>query len=64
MTPAVASFFKKYQSQAPTEGVDLLGHYLGGWGYALLQLLGDAIEGTKSLNDDQIADYIRSNSQP
>ena len=60
MTPAVASFFKKYQSLAPTEGVDPLGYYLGGWGYALLQLLGDAIEGTKSLNDDQIADYIRS----
>jgi branched-chain amino acid transport system substrate-binding protein len=60
MTPAVASFFKKYQSLAPTEGVDLLGYYLGGWGYALLQLLGDAVEGTKSLNDDQIADYIRS----
>jgi branched-chain amino acid transport system substrate-binding protein len=60
MTPAVASFFEKYQSLAPIAGVDPLGYYLGGWGYALFQLLGEGIEGAKSLNDDQIADYIRS----
>jgi branched-chain amino acid transport system substrate-binding protein len=29
------------------------------WAYAYLQVLGDAIEATKSLNDDTLADYIR-----
>ena len=60
MTPATAAFFKKYQSLAPGAGVDPLGYYLGGWGYALLQMLGDAIAGANSIDDDKIADYIRS----
>jgi branched-chain amino acid transport system substrate-binding protein len=59
LTPAAAAFFKKYQSLASSAGVDPLGYYLGGWGYALLHLLGDAIEGANSINDDKIADYIR-----
>jgi len=29
------------------------------WAYADLQVLGDAIAATKSLNDDVLADYIR-----
>ena len=36
-----------------------LGYYLGTWGYAYLELLGNAITGAKSLNDDQIASYLR-----
>ncbi len=59
MAPA-ADFFKKYQARAASEGVDPLGYYLGGWGYAYLQVLGDAVEGSKSINDDKIADYLRS----
>jgi branched-chain amino acid transport system substrate-binding protein len=53
------AFFKKYQARAKAEGVDPLGYYLGGWGYAYIQVLGDAIKGAKSLNDDVLADYIR-----
>ena len=41
------------------EGVDPLGYYLGGWGYAYIQVLGDAIKGAKSLEDDKLADYMR-----
>jgi branched-chain amino acid transport system substrate-binding protein len=59
MAPA-ADFFKKYQAQAPAKGIDPLGYYLGGWGYAYLQLLGDAINGAKSINDDKLAEYIRT----
>ena len=44
MAPA-ADFFKKYQARAPGLGIDPLGYYLGGWGYAYLQVLGDAIVG-------------------
>ena len=37
MAPA-ADFFKKYQARQG-RGVDPLGYYLGGWGYAYLQVL-------------------------
>ena len=59
MAPASA-FFKTYQERAKTEGVDPLGYYLGGWGYAYLQVLGQAVKGANSINDDKIADYLRS----
>jgi len=61
MAPA-ADFFKKYQSRAASQGVDPLGYYLGGWGYAYFQVLQQAIEGTKSINDDKLADFMRSHS--
>ncbi|HEX4408123.1 MAG TPA: amino acid ABC transporter substrate-binding protein [Xanthobacteraceae bacterium] len=59
MAPA-ADFFKKYQERAKAEGVDPLGYYLGGWGYSYFQVLGQAIEGAKSINDDKLAEYLRS----
>ena len=56
LAPA-ASFFKIYQERARAEGIDPLGYYLGGWGYAYFQLLGEAIEGAKTLDDEKLADY-------
>jgi branched-chain amino acid transport system substrate-binding protein len=61
LTPDVEAFLKEYQSRAGGEGVDPLGYYLGTWGYAYIELLGKAVEGAKSLNDDKIAEYIRAN---
>jgi branched-chain amino acid transport system substrate-binding protein len=61
MAPARA-FFDKYQARAGAEGVDPLGYYLGGWGYAYLSALGQAIDGAKSIEDDKIADYYRKNT--
>ncbi|MCX7310819.1 MAG: amino acid ABC transporter substrate-binding protein [Alphaproteobacteria bacterium] len=61
MKPA-ADFFKVYQSKAGAEGVDPLGYYLGGWGYAYLSALGQAINGAQSIEDDKIADYYRKNT--
>jgi branched-chain amino acid transport system substrate-binding protein len=58
MAPA-ADFFKKYQAQAPAAKVDPLGYYLGGWGYAYINMLGEAIAATKSVNDDKIAEWLR-----
>jgi branched-chain amino acid transport system substrate-binding protein len=60
MAPA-ADFFKTYQARAGAEGVDPLGYYLGGWGYAYINMLGQAITATKSVNDDKIADWLRKN---
>jgi branched-chain amino acid transport system substrate-binding protein len=59
LAPA-ADFFKKYQDRAKAEGVDPLGYYLGGWGYAYFQVLQQAVEGTKSVDDAKLADYLKS----
>jgi branched-chain amino acid transport system substrate-binding protein len=61
-TPATNEFLKIYQARAGAEGVDPLGYYLGTWGYAYLEMLGDAIKGANSINDDKIADYLRSHT--
>ena len=58
--PGIAEIMKKYQARAPGEGVDPLGYYIAPWGYAQLQVLGDAITATKSVDDDKLADYIRA----
>jgi branched-chain amino acid transport system substrate-binding protein len=60
MLAPAADFFKKYQARAGAEGVDPLGYYLGGWGYAYIDMLGEAVKGSKSLDDNKIADYLRS----
>jgi branched-chain amino acid transport system substrate-binding protein len=62
MYTGTKEFFEEYQKRAKVEGVDPLGYYLGGWGYAYIQLLGDAIKGAKTLNDDKLADYIRTHT--
>jgi branched-chain amino acid transport system substrate-binding protein len=61
LAPA-ASFFKVYQERAKGAGVDPLGYYLGGWGYAYFQLLGEAVEGAKTLDDAKLADYMHSHT--
>ncbi|HVV62398.1 MAG TPA: amino acid ABC transporter substrate-binding protein [Pseudolabrys sp.] len=61
-TPATNKFLAVYQSRAAAEGVDPLGYYLGTWGYAYLELLADAIKGSKSIDDNKIADYLRSHT--
>src|SRR3974390_942647 len=58
--PGITEFLKKYQAKASGEGIDPLGWYLPPFAYANLQVLGDAIEGTKSLDQNKVADYIRS----
>jgi branched-chain amino acid transport system substrate-binding protein len=42
--------------------VDPLGYYLGTWGYAYLEVLQRGVEGAKSIKDDDIANYLRSNT--
>jgi len=60
--PGVTDLIKKYQARAGAEGVDALGYYMAPWGYAQLQVLQQAVEGTKSLDDAKIGDYIRANT--
>jgi branched-chain amino acid transport system substrate-binding protein len=58
--PGILDFLKKYQAKASAEGVDPLGWYLPPFAYANLQVLGDAIEGAKTLDQTKLADYIRT----
>jgi branched-chain amino acid transport system substrate-binding protein len=57
--PGIKEFFKEYQPRAEKEKVDTLGYYLPPYSYALMQVLGQAVEATKSLDQQKIADYIR-----
>jgi branched-chain amino acid transport system substrate-binding protein len=62
MFPGIADFLKKYQERAVAEGVDPLGYYLPPFAYAQLQILGEAVQVTQSLDQDKLADYIRDHT--
>jgi len=61
MFPGIQEFFAEYQKRAKEAGVDTLGYYLPPYAYSAVQILGLAIEGSKSLDQQKVADYIRSN---
>ncbi len=56
----IEEFLKKYQARAKEAGVDPLGYYLPPWAYAYTQILGQAVEATKSLDQKKVAEYIRT----
>jgi len=58
----VDDLIKRYQEKAAGQGIDPLGYYMAPWAYAQLQVLGEAVEATKSLEDSKLADYIRANT--
>ena len=60
--PGVSDMLKKYQDRAKAEGVDPFGYYMGTLAYAQLQVLGQAIENTKGLDDKKLAENIHSAS--
>jgi branched-chain amino acid transport system substrate-binding protein len=59
--PGAREFLKEYQARAEKAGVDPLGYYLPPYSYALVQILGQAVEATKGLDQQKIADHIRAN---
>jgi branched-chain amino acid transport system substrate-binding protein len=58
--PGIKEFLKEYQVRAEKAGVDPLGYYLPPYSYAVGQVLGQAVEATKSLDQQKIADHIRA----
>jgi branched-chain amino acid transport system substrate-binding protein len=58
--PGIKEFLKEYQARAEKAGVDPLGYYLPPYSYALVQVLGQAVEATKGLDQQKIADHIRA----
>ena len=61
-SPASLEFLKKYQAEAASMGVDALGYYLPPFAYAYMQVLQQAIESAKSLDDDKFADALRKDT--
>jgi branched-chain amino acid transport system substrate-binding protein len=62
MFPGVEDLMKKYQAKAVEAKVDALGYYMAPQAYAQMQVLQQAVEATKSLDDNKLADYIRANT--
>jgi branched-chain amino acid transport system substrate-binding protein len=60
--PGIAEMMQKYQSRAASEGVDPLGYYMAPEAYSQMQVLQQAVEATKSLEDKKLADYIRAST--
>jgi branched-chain amino acid transport system substrate-binding protein len=60
--PGVQELMQKYQARAASAGVDALGYYMAPQAYAQMQVLQQAVEATKSLDDGKLADYIRAST--
>jgi branched-chain amino acid transport system substrate-binding protein len=56
------AFLKKYQAKAAGAGVDVLGYYIPPYGYALMQVVEQAVKATGGTNDDKLAEYARKNT--
>ena len=61
-TPESLDFLKRYQAKSAAAGVDLLGYYLPPFAYSDLQVLQQAVEGIGSLDQQKMADYLRSHT--
>jgi branched-chain amino acid transport system substrate-binding protein len=57
--PGVDEFLAKYQEKAGKQGLDPLGYYLPPPAYAYLQVLLQAIEATKSMDQKTVGNYMR-----
>lgn len=60
MYPGIEDFLKRYQVEAAKQGVDLLGYYLPPYAYAYLQVVGDAIKGAGTLDQDKLTAWIHA----
>ncbi len=58
--PGMNEFLARYQAQAEKAGVDPLGHYIPPFAYAYVQILGQAVEATKSVDQQKVAEYIQT----
>lgn len=60
--PEAMEFLQTYQAKSAAAGVDLLGYYLPPFAYAEMQVLQQAIEGTGGLDQNKLADYLRTHT--
>jgi branched-chain amino acid transport system substrate-binding protein len=59
--PGIDDFLKKFQARAKDAGVDPLGFYQPPFAYAAMQVLEQAVNGTRSFDDEKLADYLHKN---
>ncbi len=59
--PGIEEFLSRYQKKAAEEKVDPLGFYLPPFGYAIGQMVEQAVAGTKSLDHKKLAEYLHKN---
>jgi branched-chain amino acid transport system substrate-binding protein len=62
MFPGVMEMLKKYQAKAKAAGTDPLGYNTATAAYAYIQLLGEAVAGAKTLDQDKLAAYMHSHT--
>jgi branched-chain amino acid transport system substrate-binding protein len=55
-------FLRQYQEKAPSAGVDPLGYYLPPFAFSYMQVLQQAVQGANGLDQEKLADYLRSHS--
>lgn len=58
----IEDFFKRYTPRAIEEKVDPLGYYLPPFNYAIGQMLEQAVNATKSIDDKKLSDYLHKNT--
>jgi len=59
--PGIEEFLSRYQKRAAEEKVDPLGFYLPPFNYAIGQMIEQAVNGTKSLDQKKLAQYLHTN---
>jgi branched-chain amino acid transport system substrate-binding protein len=58
--PGIDDFLKRYAARAKEAKVDPLGFYLPPFNYAIGQMLEQAVNGTNSIEDAKLAQYLRT----
>src|SRR5215472_423605 len=58
--PGLKAMLEKYQAKAPSLGIDPLGHGFTPFAYAAGQVIAQAVEATKRLDHDKLADYVHA----
>jgi branched-chain amino acid transport system substrate-binding protein len=60
--PGIAEYFAKYEKKAAEAKVDPLGYYITPYNYATGQMLEQAVNGTKSLDQKKLAEYLHTHT--
>src|SRR5919198_3426625 len=58
--PGVEDFLARYQPRAAAQQLDALGFFLPPYAYAMMQIVGEAVQKVGSLDQAKIAEYIHS----
>lgn len=60
--PGIEQMLKTYQAKAAEQGVDALGYYVPAFVYSALQVLGEAVIGTKGVDQQKLIAHIRAST--